>query len=162
MRTPSSPAQLTTNPSVRAPLTICKIRTQTAIFNVNITRRGHLSGTLSKRASNCILLDSVHLVIPFIPLLYCTESYISCFYILSHIPQLWIFVTANGIYTQPGQESLFPEESKRTPGESSQSSLSIKYLPSNYLPSCIILRMTNIPDFINEAGWWYRSGHRWW
>jgi hypothetical protein len=25
-------------------------------------------------------------------------------------------------------------------------------LPMIYLPSCIILRMTNIPDFINDAG----------
>jgi len=74
------------------------------------------------------------------------------------MPQLSIFITANGTYAQPGEKSLFTEESRSTPRESthiqesSQSSLPIKCLPFNYLPLCIVLRMTNIPDFIDESG----------
>jgi len=30
-----------------------------------------------------------------------------------------------------------------------------------YLQSCIILQMTNVPDYNTESGWWYRSGD-WW
>jgi hypothetical protein len=48
-------------------------------------------------------------------------------------------MTANGTYAQPGEESLFTEESRSTPREStriqesSQSSFPIKCLPSNDL-----------------------------
>jgi hypothetical protein len=89
--------------------------------------------------------------------LYSTQSHISCFYTLSHILQLQIFVTANGTYAQPGEESLFTEESRSTPREhtcsqdSSQSSLSSKCLHSIYQPSCILLWITNIPDFMNKS-----------
>jgi hypothetical protein len=35
--------------------------------------------------------------------------------------------------------------------------------PSNVcLPLCIVLRMTTVPEFIIEVGWWYRSGVHWW
>jgi len=79
-----------------------------------------------------------------------------------------MFITANGTYAQPGEESLFTEKSWSTPREStrfqdsSHSSVSTKHLPSNYLPWCIVLRMTNIPNFINESGWRDRSSDRWW
>jgi len=91
-----------------------------------------------------------------------------CLYTPSHIPQLSIFITANRTYVQPGEESLFTEESRSIPREStcieesSQSLFPIKCFPSNDLPLYIILQMTNIPDFINESGWRYQLGHRWW
>jgi len=79
-----------------------------------------------------------------------------------------MFVTANWTYAQPGEKSLFTEESGCTPREStriqesSQSSLSIKCLPSNYLLFGIVLRMTNLPVCINESGWRDLSGDWWW
>jgi len=65
-------------------------------------------------------------------------------------------------------KSLITEELRTTPWqstpiqESSQSSFPMKCLRFSYLPSCIIVRITNIANFINEAGRWYRSGHWWW
>jgi hypothetical protein len=90
----------------------------------------------SRCALNCILLDYVQLPAPFCQIFYCTESYIHCSYILSHIPQLSVIIIPNGTYTQPGEESQFTEESRSTPWESSgiqegsKSSLSIKCLLS--------------------------------
>ena len=96
----------------------------------------------------------MQLLAPFIPLFYCTKPCIHCLYTLSHIPQLSICITANGTYAQPGEESLFTEEPRSTPwestriDESSQSSFPIKCLPFSYLPLWIILRMTNIPNSV--------------
>ena len=43
-----------------------------------------------------------------------------------------------------------------------KSSLVIKCLSSNYLPICILLQITNIPDLISESGWLDWSGDRGW
>jgi len=122
----------------------------------------------SRRPSNHILLNYVQLLAPSFLLLYCTQSFINCLYIVSHIPQLSIFITADETYAQPGEESLFPEESRSTPWEStcieesSPSSSSIQSLPRNYLALCIVLLMTSVHDWITDAGWQYRSADRWW
>jgi len=145
-----------------------KSQYQIAILNINMNKWSHLScnvqGTpwiaFSSTMGN-FLLHFSHYCIALNPIL---PAYIT----LSDIPQLSIFITVNGTYAQPGEELQFIEESRSTPWEStriqecSQSSFPIKYLHFNYLPSCIILWMTNISNCINEAGWWYRSGHWWW
>jgi len=97
----------------------------------------HLSRTFSWHTSNCILHGNVQILASFLPLLHCSESYISCLYTVSHIPRLSIFNTANGTYMQPYEELLFSEGSWSTPRESTciqercQSALSIECLPSN-------------------------------
>jgi len=79
-----------------------------------------------------------------------------------------IFNPANGTYTQPGKKSPFHEESRSTPWESTCSQASnqfpesIKRFASNYLPFYTIWRMTNVPDFISDPGWPYKSGYQWW
>jgi len=158
IRNPSIPADVTTHPSIPVHLTTSYIATADCRPRYKYEPLKSSLLKPSRRASNCILLDYVQLLAPFILIFYCTSSCIYCLYTLSHIPQLSIFIAANGTYAQPGEESLFTEESRSTPRESTriresnQSSFPIKCLPSNYLPSCIILQMTNIADFINEAG----------
>jgi len=121
----------------------------------------------SRCASNYILLKSVQLHPLFFSLLYCTESYAYCLYTLSHILQLSIFISTHRTYTQWGEESLFTEQSRSIAWgstgiqESSQSLLSIKWLPPNYHLSCIISLMTNVHDLMIEAGWQFWSGDRW-
>jgi len=60
------------NPSIPANLTLSEIATRTAVLDINIYHRRYLSRTLSRRASNCILLDYVQILAPIILLLYCT------------------------------------------------------------------------------------------
>ena len=89
-------------------------------------------------------------------------------YTLSHIPQLSIFIIANGTSTKRGENSLFTELTRCAPSESSriqessQSSLSIKCWPANYLPSCLVMLMTNVPNRINVTAWHYHSVDQWW
>jgi len=77
-----------------------------------------------------------------------------------------MFNTASGIYAPPSQR--FTEDSRSTPWgstriqESSQSALSIKCLPSNYVLSWIVLQMTIIPDISNVGGLRYWSRDRLW
>jgi hypothetical protein len=78
----------------------------------------------------------VQLLALFFQIFYCTYSYFYCLFILFHIPHLSVINIRNGSYAQPGEESVFTEESRSTPSEStgiqerSQSSLSIKCWPS--------------------------------
>ena len=62
-----------------------------------------------------ILLMYVQPLAPFFILFHCTESNMYCIYTLFHIPQLSVFITTHGTYAQPGEESLFPEQSSSTP-----------------------------------------------
>jgi len=72
------------------------------------------------------------------------------------IPQLSIFISANGTYAKPDEELPCAEESRSTPRESthiqdtSHSSLSLEYLSCKILPAFIGLRMTTDSDLINE------------
>ena len=94
--------------------------------------------------------------------------YIYCLYTPSHIPLHSVFITANGTHAQPGEKSLFTEESRNTPWESTRiqdsswSQFSIKYFRSNYVAMCIVLPTTCIQDSMKKAWWWYRSVVQWW
>jgi hypothetical protein len=68
----------------------------------------------STRFSNYIILDYVQLLAALFLLFYCTEFYIYCLYILSRIPPLSIFITANAMYTQPGEEQPVTKKSRKT------------------------------------------------
>jgi len=137
------------------------------VLNLTLTHCSHLSWTLSRCILTCILLDYGQFFAWFIPVCYCTESYIYCLNTLSHIPQHSILITANGTNTQPGEESLCTEQSRSLPWEcthiqeSNHSSLSIKYIPFNYLHSSIMLWITNVPNLRTEVEWQCISGEQW-
>jgi len=69
---PSIPAHLTTNPSIPVHLTISWITTPEYRVRSNYEPLKSSLPKPSRCTSNCILLDNVQLLAPFIPLLYCT------------------------------------------------------------------------------------------
>jgi len=88
--------------------------------------------------------------------------------LVSYIPQQSVCISAIEIYTLLGEESLFTEESRNSPcestgsQESSKSLFPIKCLHSIQLACCIILQVTHDPDIIQEAEWQSPSGAWWW
>jgi len=113
-------------------LTLPKSKQRTSIDNMNINRR-HVFRTLSRRASDCILLGWV-LLLPGTPRIASssTECYVvalfSCYstklhtistliYFCLHSPTS-LHLHQHGTYGQPGEESRFTEESRSPPWES--------------------------------------------
>jgi len=141
------------NPSNPEHLPLQKSQQRTRIKNINMNRR-HDFRTLSRHASNCILLAKryffqarleLHPPRPHVTLLPNSPVILLNFvlylplYSSVYIPQLHFI--QHGTFSQPGEESLFPEEPRSPPGastctciaEDSQSSLPIKCL--NFSPN---------------------------
>ena len=143
------------NPSHPVHLTLPKSQQRTSISNINMNRR-HVFRTLSRHTSDCILQGCAshfhstpriassstdcYLVALFSRYSTKHHTIFTLIYFCLHTPTS-LHHHQHGTYGQPGEESLFTEESRSPPWEStctwikedSQSSLPFKCL--NFQPS---------------------------
>jgi hypothetical protein len=141
------------NPSNPVHLPLQKSQRRMSIMNININCR-YVFRTHSKPASNCVLLAKRYFfqalpklhppqpqgtLLPYLPIIMLNFVLYLPLYSSAYIPQLHFI--QHGIFSQPGEESLFTEESRSPPWESTctciaedrQSSLPIKCL--NFSPN---------------------------
>jgi len=120
------------NPSIPVHVTLPKSQQRTTIDNINMNRR-HVFQTLSRHASDCILLGRASLF-PGTPRI--ASSLTKCYFVARfthYSTKLYTIFTLiyfclhsptslhhhqHGTYGQPGDESVFTEESRSSPWES--------------------------------------------